>query len=50
MALVTPGVTKTANWWLVPTWRKEFAKTNAPNEYESFVANVTHAKPEINPP
>lgn len=40
---VTPGVTSTANWWTVFTFFNEMATTNAPNAYESFVANVTHA-------
>lgn len=40
---VTPGVIKTANWCAVLTFLNEKATTNAPNAYESFVANVTHA-------
>lgn len=40
---VTPGVIRTANWCLVSTLLRELATTRAPNEYESLVANVTHA-------
>lgn len=43
IADVTPGVIKTANWCAVLTFFNEKATTIAPNAYESFVANVTHA-------
>ena len=42
----TPGVTRTASWWAVDTRRREWATTNAPREYESFVAKVTQANSE----
>lgn len=43
ICVVTPGVIKTANWCAVLTFFREKATTRAPNAYESFVANVTHA-------
>ena len=45
MGSVTPGVMRTASWCWVPTRRRELATTKAPREYESLVANVTHANP-----
>lgn len=43
IASVTPGVIMTHSLWAVFTFFSELATTRAPNEYESFVANVTHA-------
>lgn len=43
IASVTPGVIITHSWWTVLHFFSELATTRAPNEYESFVANVTHA-------
>lgn len=40
----TDGVIITASWCWVETFLSEWATTNAPKEYESLVANVTHAK------
>lgn len=39
----TDGVIMTASWCWVETFLSEWATTNAPKEYESLVANVTHA-------
>lgn len=39
----TPGVTITANCLVVPARRNDDPNTKHPNEYVSFVANVTNA-------
>jgi hypothetical protein len=43
MTMVTPLVTMTTSFLVVPTLLSACAKTRAPRLYESFVASVTHA-------
>lgn len=47
IASVTPGVIRIARSCTVLTLLRELATTRAPSAYESLVANVTHAVPEI---
>lgn len=44
IASVMDGVMSTTAGYVEPARRSECASTKAPSPYESFVANVTHAR------
>lgn len=44
IASVTDGVMSITAGYAEPARRSEYASTKAPSPYESFVANVTHAR------